>query len=152
MNLKKKKNEPQKKNTKAPSVVVSAINPTFGLRLTSTRPRTPPIITSLSDLTIPCSSVTNNNHHKIRAPPWQTATTTWWEWGWGWVGEWMRVRVRVTRWGVVERKWEWERWEAAAECVERELRENERLGLGFVISYIYIYIYIWVFFVILLLF
>ena len=46
----------------------------------------------------------------LRAPLWQATTTTWWEWGRGLISEWMRVRVRVTRWEVAERKWEWE-WE-----------------------------------------
>ena len=110
-------NEPKKKGrtqtTKVPTVEVSAINPTSGFRLTSTRPRAPPIIISLSDLTISCSSMTNSNHHEIRAPPWQAATTTWWEWGWGWVVEWMRVRVRVTGWdhkGRMRVRVRWERW------------------------------------------
>ena len=59
--------------TKAPSAVVSTINPTSGLHLTLTRPKAPLIITSLSILTIPCSiltilcsSVTNSNHHMMR--------------------------------------------------------------------------------------
>ena len=112
-----KKEEGKTQTTKAPTAEVSAINPTSGFRLTSTRPRAPPIIISLSDLTISCTFVTNSNHHKIRAPPWQATTTTWWEWVWGWVGEWMRVKVRVTEWdhkGRMRVRVRWERrlsWE-----------------------------------------
>ena len=119
-----KKEEGKTQTTKAPTAEVSAINPTSGFRLTSTRPRAPPIIISLSDLTISCSSVTNSNHHEIRAPPWQVAT----------VGEWMRVRVRP--W--VRGGWEWE-W--AAVSWERNQRIRERYFRVRVMIYIYIYIY-----------
>ena len=116
MNPKKKKNEPKKKKMKNSdsSFVGGGFN---NLRLTSQDP---------------CSSVTNDDHHKIHAPPR----------GWGWVGGWMRVRVRMrcelewesVRWwggeGWMRCEWGWEwksvrvRWdlrEAAELRVEREM-------------------------------
>ena len=100
-----KKNEPKKKwrtqttkLTKAPSAVLRSNNTT----------------SSLSDLWISCSSVTNGNHHEICAPPR----------GWGWVGEWMRVTVRMRcEWESVRGGWD------VSEC-ERERESLSQWGWG----------------------
>ena len=96
----------------------------------------------------PCSSVTNDDHHKIRAPLWQTTTTTRSVRVGRWVNEsegedemWVRVRVsEVVRgeWNVSEgeseSQWGWgETWERR---LSWELREKWVLGLG--LWYIYI--------------
>ena len=131
MNQKKKKKW-RTQTTKAPSAVVSAINPTPELRLTSAWPITPPIITSLFDLTIPCSSVTNGNHHEICAPPrgWGWVGE-WIEWGWGWLGETMRGG-----WNESESESQWG-WGKRGGWVEREMREMSfRIR---VVIYIYVY-------------
>ena len=99
MNQKKKKWRTRTtKLTKAPSAVLRSNNTT----------------SSLSDLWISCSSVTNGNHHEICAPPR----------GWGWVGEWMRVTVRMRcEWESVRGGWD------VSEC-ERERESLSQWGWG----------------------
>ena len=123
-----KKEEGKTQTTKAPPAEVSAINPTSGFRLTSTRPRAPPIIISLSDLTISCSSVTNSNHREIRAPPWQAATGRWVNES---EGDWVRPWVRGG--------WDWE-WATVSWERNQRMREWDNFGV-WVMIYIYIYIY-----------